>query len=593
MAAQVDGTGFTTRPLLKGTFGIVSSTHWLASAAGLRMLERGGNAFDAAVAAGLTLQVVEPHQNGPGGDLPIVFWSEAERRTRVLCGQGVAPAAATIECFEDLGLEMVPGNGLLAACVPGAFDGWMRLLRDYGTLGLGDVFEVAIGLADEGFPVIAPLAQAIASVERFFSEHWPTSAATYLTRGVPAVGTLIKNPALAAMYRRLLSEGSGAGLSRESQIDSVRRCFYDGFVAEEIERFVSNEPVLDTSGRPHRGLLSGQDLATWEATYEPAVSFQYGDLTVCKTGPWGQGPVMLQQLALLDGFDLEAIGAGSCEYVHTVMECAKLALADREAWYGDPDCADIPLDTLLSVQYAAQRSHLVAETASTELRPGSPDGRSPRMPSEPDRPAAVGAGVGDPTRHAGDTCQVNVADRHGNLVSATPSGGWLQSSPVIPELGFALGTRAQMFWLQPGLASSLAPGARPRTTLSPSLALRGGTPYLAFGTPGGDQQDQWSLTALLAHARFGLNLQAAIDSPRFHTLHVHSSFYPRQAEPGSIEVEARLGATVIEELRRRGHKITVGQPWTYGRVSAVAREPDGLLSGAADPRGMQCYTMGR
>jgi gamma-glutamyltranspeptidase/glutathione hydrolase len=571
---------------------MVASTHWLASAAGMRMLERGGNAFDAAVAAGLALQVVEPHQNGLGGDLPIVFWSEREARAGVLCGQGVAPAAATIERFGELGLETVPGTGLTAACVPGAFDAWMRLLRDHGTLGLADVFELAIGFADNGFPVIASLAGVIASMERFFLEHWPSSAATYLVGGVPVPGGLLRNRTLAATYRRIVSEGTGASAVRESQIDAARNCFYRGFVAQEIDRYVSSTLVLDSSGREHAGLLRGQDLATWEATYESPVTLDYGDFTLCKTGPWGQGPVMLQQLALLAEFDLPAMAQNSSEYVHAVVECSKLAFADREAWYGDPEYTEVPLQTLLSPEYASRRRRLIDGTASMQLRPGSPEGREPRLPGGPDR-ATSGPGVGEPTLHAGDTCQLNVVDSQGNMVSATPSGGWLQSSPVIPALGFALGTRAQMFWLQPGLASSLAPGARPRTTLSPSLALREGVPYLAFGTPGGDQQDQWSLMFLLAHLHFGCNLQAAIDSPRFHSLHAPSSFHPRTADPGRIEVEGRLAAPVIEQLRERGHLITVGEPWAYGRVSAVAREPDGLLSGAADARGMQCYTIAR
>jgi gamma-glutamyltranspeptidase/glutathione hydrolase len=584
---------FTTRPVLRGTFGIVSSTHWLASAAGMRMLERGGNAFDAAVATGLALQVVEPHSNGPGGEVPVVFWSEREQRVGVLCGQGVAPAAATIERFTDLGLELVPGTGLLAACVPGAFDAWMKLLRDHGTLGLADVFELAIGFADSGFPVIPPLFEAIAGIEPFFTEHWPDSAAAYLAEGVPAPGTLLRNRALAATYRRIVSEASGASTDRESQIDAARDCFYRGFVANAIDRYLSSAAVVDSSGRAHVGLLSGQDMATWEATYESPVTFDYGGLTLCKTGPWGQGPVMLQQLALLEGFELAAMGHNSGEYVHTVVECAKLAFADREAWYGDPEHVDVPLRTLLSPEYAARRRTLVGRTASMQLRPGSPDGRRPRVPREACYATTSAAGVGEPTLHAGDTCQLNVVDRHGNTVAATPSGGWLQSSPIIPAVGFALGTRAQMFWLEPGLASSLAPGKRPRTTLTPSLALRDGVPHLAFGTPGGDQQDQWSLAFLLAHVRFGCDLQAAIDSPQFHTLHANSSFYPRAALPGHVEVEQRLSPGATAELRDRGHHVAVGGPWAYGRVSAVARERGGVLSGAADPRGMHCYAVGR
>jgi gamma-glutamyltranspeptidase/glutathione hydrolase len=287
----------------------------------------------------------------------------------------------------------------------------------------------------------------------------------------------------------------------------------------------------------------------------------------------------------------------------------KLAMADREAWYGDVD--DVPVGELLSPTYAAERRALIGDRASTQLRPGSPDGRPPRLPSfvtegaAGNRPsqaaagAATAAGIGEPTVDArgttrGDTCHIDVVDRWGNLVSATPSGGWLQSSPVIPELGFPLGTRAQMFWLEPGLPNSLAPGKRPRTTLTPSLALRGGVPTLAFGTPGGDQQEQWQLCFWLAHAAGGLDLQAAIDAPAWHTTSFPSSFYPRDMTPGEVVVESRVGDDVVAELRRRGHTVTVSGPWSLGRLSAVSRDPEtGILRAAANPRGMQGYAAGR
>ena len=357
---------------------------------------------------------------------------------------------------------------------------------------------------------------------------------------------------------------------------------------------------------------------------------------MCKTKPWGQGPVFLQQLALLDGFDLAAMGPGTADYMHTVTECGKLAFADREAWYGDPDFTDVPVKALLSAEYADDRRRLVGPEASAELRPGRPGGpgapaaglhhrrgRRPAAlePARPPEPATTGAwrrawtwsrprrgwtpapasrrcapaaraGL-DPraasSYRAGDTCHLDVADRFGNMVSATPSGGWLQSSPVIPGLGFCLGTRAQMFTLTPGLPATLAPGKRPRTTLTPSLALRDREPYLAFGTPGGDQQDQWSLLFFLNHLQFGMNLQQAIDFPSFHSAHMPSSFYPRQAQPRVLDVESRVGAPVIEELRRRGHLVNVRPAWSLGRVSAVARR-NGVLYAAANPRGMQGYT---
>jgi gamma-glutamyltranspeptidase / glutathione hydrolase len=569
----------TTRPELVGTFGMVSSTHWLASAAGMRLLERGGNAFDAAVAAGLTLQVVEPHMNGPGGDLPVIFWSERLGRARVLCAQGPAPAAATIRRYEELGFDLMPGAGPLAAVVPGAFDGWMLLLRDFGTAQLADVMAPAIEYAELGFPLIPEIAASIAEVEQLFREEWTTSGELYLADGVPRPWSLFRNPALAATYRKIVQETARKS-NREAQIDAARDAFYRGFVAEAIVQ--------------KGGLMTGDDLASWEAGYETPTTFDYEGLTICKTGPWGQGPVFLQQLALLAGFDLEAMGPGSAEYLHTVLECAKLAFADREAWYGDPSFADVPIVELLSAPYAEERRALVGDEASSELRPGSPAGRPPRLPSfRPVAAASAVPGTGEPTLRMGDTCHVDVADRYGNLVAATPSGGWLQGSPVIPSLGFPLGTRAQMFALEEGLPNSLAPGKRPRTTLSPSLALRDGGPYLAFGTPGGDQQDQWSLAFLLGHVHFGLNLQAAIEAPAFHTTHFPSSFYPREAFPGRVHVEGRCPPEVIKELRRRGHAVQVEGDWSLGRLSAVARALDGTLRGAANPRGGNGYAVGR
>ncbi len=601
--AMKAGGQFTTRPELAGTFGMVASTHWLASAAGMAVLEKGGNAFDAAVAAGLVLQVVEPHLNGPGGEVPVVGFDASDGQPFVLDGQGPAPAAATIAAFTGLGLDLVPGTGLLAACVPAAFGTWMLLLERHGTLPLRDVMDYAIGYADGGYPMLATASAAIAAVAPVFREHWPTSAEVYLAGGVPAAGSRFANRQLAAVYARILAEAERAGSAREVQIEAARRAFYRGFVAEAITSFLDGAQVMDVSGRPHRGLLSADDLAGWRASQEPPVTLDFRGLTVCKTGPWGQGPVFLQQLALLDGLGVDDMQPGSADFVHTVTESAKLAFADREAWYGDPRQTDVPLAELLSARYADSRRGLVGEMASGELRPGSPAGVAPRLPAFAVGPSGprpdTGPGGGEPTAAVsapalgpGDTCHLDVADRFGNMVSATPSGGWLQSSPVIPGLGFCLGTRAQMFTLTPGLASSLAPRRRPRTTLTPSLALRDGEPYLAFGTPGGDQQDQWSLAFFLNHVLFGMNLQEAIDAPAFHTDHFPSSFYPRGSVPRSLAIESRAGEDVISGLRARGHDVACRPPWSLGRLSAVARSGP-FLYAAANPRGMQGYAAGR
>jgi gamma-glutamyltranspeptidase / glutathione hydrolase len=612
---------FTTRPELAGTFGMVASTHWLASAAGMAVLERGGNAFDAAVAAGFVLQVVEPHLNGPGGEVPVIGHDARRGETFVVCGQGTAPAAATVEAYAGLGLDLVPGSGLLAACVPGAFGGWLLLLREYGTLRLRDVLGYAIGYAQAGYPLIPAISWSIASVAELFREHWHSSAEVYLSGGgVPAPGTRFANPALAATYQRILAEAEAASGDRDEQIEAARQAWYDGFVAEEIGKFAATE-VMDVTGQPHRGLLTGHDLATWHARLEPPAAYDYNGLTVCKTGPWGQGPVFLQQLALLSGCDLAAMEPGSAEFIHLVTEASKLAFADREAWYGDPDFTDVPLEELLSKAYNDERRQLITGTASPELRPGRPGGREIELPDfthgpfdisesdfdgrrrhqratgDPGIDPATGEPLGrsaqaEPQARRGDTCHLDVADRWGNVVTATPSGGWLQSSPVIPALGFCLGTRGQMFTLTPGLPATIAPGKRPRTTLTPTLALREGEPYLAFGTPGGDQQDQWTLAFFLNHVVFGMNLQQAIDFPAFHSAHMPSSFYPRESYPLRLDVEERIGAAAVDELRRRGHDVRVQPPWSLGRISAVARR-NGMLYGAANPRGMQGYAVGR
>jgi gamma-glutamyltranspeptidase / glutathione hydrolase len=583
---------FTTRPELAGSFGMVASTHWLATASAMAVLEAGGNAFDAAVAGGFVLQVVEPDLNGPGGDLPVALWSAQRREPLVICGQGVSPASASIGLMRDeLGLELVPGTGLLAACVPGAFDAWLLLLREFGTMRLRDVLAYAVRYAGGGFPITTRVSRAIGAVAELFTLEWPTSAAVWLVRGrPPAPRTTLRNLELAATYERIIDEAEAATADRDGQIEHARNAWLRGWVAEAMVGWTSSNEVLDASGRRHAGLLTGGDLAAWSATVEQPVRQSYADLEICKTGPWGQGPVMLQTLRLLEGFDLAAIGRDTAAYVHTVIEALKLAFADREAFYGDPGSPPVPLQALLSWEYASQRRALIEERASAEFRPGSPAGIPGRMPRGAAAPL-TSLGMGEPT--IGDTCHLDVGDRHGNLVSCTPSGGWMQSSPAIPGLGFCLGTRAQMFWLEDGLPSSLAGGRRPRTTLSPTLALRDGEGAIAFGTPGGDQQDQWSLQLLLNHVVFGMNLQEAIDAPAFHTDHLPSSFWPRRAEPRRLQIEDRWSPAVVSELRRRGHDVVVRPPWSLGRLSAVARDADGTLRAAADPRGMHGYAAGR
>jgi gamma-glutamyltranspeptidase/glutathione hydrolase len=615
---------FTTRPEIDGTFGVVTSTHWIATAVGMGILERGGNAFDAAVATAFTLQVVEPHLNGPGGDVPLIVYDVRRGRPEVVCGQGPAPAGATIAHYRSLGLDMVPGTGLLAACIPGTFEAYMLLLRDYGTMRLADVLAPAIGYARDGYPLVERICATIDTVSGLFREHWPTSAALYLRNGrAPKEGELFTNPTLAETYARILREAESGGGGRDAEVERARKAWSQGFVAEEIDRFCRTQEVMDTSGRRNRGVLCANDMARWRATVEDPIAYDYGRYTVLKCGPWNQGLTTLQQLALLKGFDLDGLDPAGPDFIHLQVECAKLAFADRDTFYGDPNFVKVPLEQLLSDAYNAERRKLVTERASLELRPGVIEGYGkridPRATSGP-RTAVGATGAGEPTvgriewthddehdpslpdpaehrvgargEAVGDTVHFDIIDRHGNMISGTPSGGWLHSSPVIPALGFPLGTRAQMFWLDEEHPSALQPGKRPRSTLSPTMALRDGEPYLAWGSPGGDQQDQWITQFFLRHVHAGYNLQEAIDAPAWHTEHFPSSFWPRTSRPGVIVVEGRVPKATVEELRRRGHIVEVGEDWSEGRLTAASR--DGVRrKAAANPRGMQNYAAGR
>jgi len=592
---------FTTRPEIAGTFGAVASTHWIASQVGMAVLERGGNAFDAACAAGFTLQIVEPHLNGPGGDCPILLHDAKTDTQLVICGQGPAPAAMTVAKLQgELGLDIVPGTGFLCAPIPGAFDAWALMLRDHGSWKLGEILAYAIGYAQTGAHVVPRVCATIETVRPLFETAWPTSAALWL-RGLTPGGTYT-NPELAATYSRVVREAEAAGTDRVAQIEAARRAWYGGFVAEAIDAFGRRFEALDTSGRRHTALLTAADMAGWQATKEAPCRSAYRGTTVLKCGPWSQGPTMLQTLALLEGFDIAGMDPLGTEFVHTVTEAMKLAYADREAYYGDPDFVDVPLTELLSPAYNAARRALIGPQAENSFRPGAVAGRMPQV----DYAAAIarGQGVqqamgsGEPTvsrlgASGGDTCHIDVIDRWGNFVSATPSAGWLQSSPAIPGLGFCLGSRCQMFWLDESLPNGLKPGKRPRTTLSPSLVLRDGKPWMAFGTPGGEQQDQWQAIMLARMVDHRLGIQQAIDLPSFHSEHWISSFWPRGAKPGKLVIEGRYDPQVLAELNARGHVAEMGGEWSEGRLTGARLEADGQIFAGANPRGMQGYAVGR
>lgn len=613
---------FTTRPEIVGTFGVVSSTHWLASQTAMGVLERGGNAFDAAAAGAFVLQVVEPHLNGPGGEVPILFWSEREQRLSSLNGQGFAPGDASPAAFRRMGFEQVPGIGPLAATVPGAVPAWLTLLKEHGTWSLADVLAPAIGYARDGFPLVARAVQAILAVRELFLTHWHTSAEVWLPGGkVPQPGALFRQPAMAAMYTQLVVAAEKEGSGRVGVIDAAIRTWQKGFVAREIDQFCRTQDVRDSSGEAHRGLLRYEDMAAWRVTESAPLTMEFGRYTMAKCGFWSQGPVLLQQIGMLRHAGLENHAPGSAGFVHRVTEAAKLALADRMAWYGVAPGARADLaqlqGTLLSDAYLRERwAQVDLQRASATLQPGHPAGQAPRLPDlrvgeRSLRTADTRFGIGEPTFanlppvsewadreiFVGDTCHIDVIDRHGNMVAATPSGGWLSSSPVIPALGFALTTRLQTTWLDAGLPNTLTPQVAPCITLSPSLALRDSAPYLAFGTPGGDQQDQWQAGFFLRHALHGFNLQEAIDAPSWHVKHFPGSFWPRQTTLNTLTLESRFDAETIDQLRALGHKVVVGEPWSESRLSACSRARDAqgrlVLRAAANPRGMQGYAVGR
>jgi len=584
------------RPTIMATRGVVSSGHYLASEIGVEILRRGGNAADAAAAVGFALTVLKPHQNGIGGEVPILVHSADEHKVWAISGNGVAPAEATIERFRGYGLDVIPGDGFLPAIVPPAVASWICLLERFGTLRLAEVLTPAVELAEGGFVMYDALRGDIArSVERFRSD-WPTSAKVFLLDGgPPPAGRIWRNADWGRTLRGLI-EAERKHKKRRDGLRAAHDAFYRGEIAKRIVEFARSTSVRDASGKAHTGLLSVEDFASYQAAVEEPVRTTFGGVEVFKCGPWTQGPALLQSLNLLANFDLAGMGHNSADYIHTVVECVKLAFADREFYYGDPKFVDVPLGRLLSAEYAAERSALVGPAASMELRPGGRPAITAR--SVLDVEADIARTGGGPAHrlsggHQGDTTKLEVIDSAGNMVSATPSGGWLPSSPVIPGLGFPLGTRGQMFSLVPGHPNCLAPGKRPRTSLTPSLATRAGRPFLAFGSPGGDCQDQWALQFLLNVLVFGMSLQEAVEAPTFWTGHFPSSFYPRTCEPGSLSVEARVPEKVRDELARRGHLLKPAADWSGGNTLAASIDPEsGVLAAAASPRLEPAYAAG-
>jgi gamma-glutamyltranspeptidase/glutathione hydrolase len=484
--ANINAGPFTTRPEIDGTFGVVASTHWIGTAVGMSILERGGNAFDAGVATAFTLQVVEPHLCGPGGDIPAMLYDAKARKPVVVCGQGPAPAGATIAHYRDhLGLDIVPGTGLLPACVPGTFETYMLILRDYGTMRLRDVLEVAIGYARNGYPLVEFGCSTISTVADLFHKHWPTSAAVYLPRGkVPEPNSLFTNGRHAETYERILKEAETGG-GRVEEIERARRAWSQGFVAEAIDQFCRTNEVMDVSGRPHTGVLTAQDMATWLPTVEEPIHLDYGNYRVLKPNAWTQGPVLLQMLALLKGFDLDKLSPTDVDFIHTWVECAKLAYADRETFYGDPKFVDVPMETLLSEPYNTARRKLVGKDASMEQRPGKIEGFGGRVIVKGARAAAAGAGAKHDPEMIGPELQVVLV----GLVERVDHVRWHSSQPgdqvgvSAPDFGSQLAGREGAAGAGLGRKGGRAVARRARHG-SDVVGLRHGlAPCLGLGSP--------------------------------------------------------------------------------------------------------------
>ncbi|MBA2356743.1 MAG: gamma-glutamyltransferase family protein [Acidobacteria bacterium] len=580
------------RPEFTGTHGVVAAGRTLTVEAGTEMLVRGGNAIDAGVAAILAAAVVEISHFGLGGEAPMVIYLAKSREVVVINGQGTAPAAASPSTF--VGDAQIPGNGPLAATVPAVVDATTLALARYGTLPLADVLAPAIRLAD-GFPMYQFLSRYLTS-ERRFSEPYADTMRTYYPDGrVTRAGEVFRQPALARTLRMLADADTTArqaGASREDAIAAARDTFYTGPFAARLATAVRNAG----------GLLTEEDLARYRSKVEQPVSVTYRGYTVHKAGPWNQGPVLLQTLNLLEGFDLRAMGHLSADAIHTVAEAMKLAYADRDRYYGDPDFVSVPITGLLSKAYANDRRALIDATqASLEQRPGNPLTFEPK-PTAVSGLDAASAGrrlapidpLVDPhvrrvgrVGESGDTTAIEVADRDGNLFSATPSSGWLLGGAFVAgDTGVPMSNRMQAFRLEPGSPNLLAGGKRPRTTLTPTIVTRDGAPFLAIGTPGGDSQDQQILQVLLNVIDHDMSLQAAVESARFNTLGIQSSFENHRIEPGVLEIERSVPEAIRRELERRGHRLRLYNPQTYstGIVAAGVDPATGRLRGAADVR---------
>jgi len=553
-----------TRPNLMGTHGAVSSGHYLAAEAGMRMLRSGGNAIDAGVAQVLAQSLLEYGMFGFGGEVPTIIYSAKDKKVYTISGNTVAPKAISIEWFEDNDILLIPNNGFLCAGVPAVCDAMVTALDQFGTMSFSQVVEPAIELGRDGFPAFQAYVGRIEAGEKHYREWWPSSADLLLPGGeVPEIGQIVKNPDLANTFIRLAMAEKVAlvrGATRSEALKAVRDYFYKGPIAREIVKFQKEFKCPDMTGKSWYGFLEMEDFQTYHAKIEEPWKTTYRGYEVYKCGPWTQGPVFLQHLNLLEGYDLKSMGPTSAEYIHIWIETAKLAHADKIKYYGDPDFVYVPMKGLLSKKYAAERRKLVdPNTANNDDRPGDPYPYDIIAMRPPDLDLSPGPFLADHMATTG----TRAVDAQGNMFSSTPSGGWHTSSPTIPGLGFCLTSRPQMFYLERGHAKSLEGGKRPSTSLTPSLVLKDGKPFMVIGTPGGDQQDQWTLQTFINIVDFGMDVQEGIDSPKWHTRNMRALFYPLERAPGILVVEGRIPADVVEKLKQMGHEVQVSPGYGF------------------------------
>ena len=579
-----------TRPYVMGTRGVVVSGHHQASDAGLDMLKAGGNAIDAGVATVFAQAVTEFDRFGLGGEVPILIHNAADGRVVAVNGQGQAPRKATLEWFRSKGIAAIPGDCFLAAPVPAVVGSLITALREFGTMTLGEVLGPAIRLADEGFAVFPSYLDNLRRVQGRMRSEWPTSAQIFLPGGeLPKVGDLLLQKDLARTLRRLVeAEQQASSAGRDAGLQAAHDLFYSGELAREMVQFQKTFRCTDANGFTSTGLLEVEDFAAFRPAIEEPAHTSYRGVEVYKVGFWSQGPVLLQALNLLEDYDLRSLGHNSAPYLHLLAEAMKLAFADREWYYADPDYVGVPEHGLLSKEYAAERRKLIdPESPSLKLSPGDPYpfhgeqlAHAPIPDSIPFRPDPPG------------TTGTRVADADGNVFSATPSGGWYTASPIIDGLGFVLGTRCQSFFLEPDRANRLEPGKRPRTTLTPTLAMKDGQPYMAWGTPGGDAQDQVNLQFLLNVLEFGMDIQEALDAPLIQILDFPPSFFPRETQPGVMRVESRMAQSTVDALSDMGHTVLDAGPWSIGDATALMLDRQrGVLYGAAGPRRDKSYAL--